>query len=167
MFTVFQKEESSFKKKSCWLKKSEVCCLPVPPDPVYRSAGHLWLWGLWEQQFWTVLYQLRQRTASALFQPTHLQTGAGRVMLLFFLSFSFLQTIIIVQPLITRHCFLCVAGTTMTLNTCKHSNRICFSTSAYAPLKGVRWRDISNFIWCVTHGFLFSWTSECSMLKRC
>lgn len=49
------------------------------PDSVHRSPGHLWFWGLWEQQLWAVLHQLRQRAAPALLQPTHLQIRTGWV----------------------------------------------------------------------------------------
>lgn len=58
---------------------ADVSCVSSSPDPVHRSPGHLRLWGLWKQQLWTVLHQLRQRKAPALLQPTHLQIRTGRV----------------------------------------------------------------------------------------
>lgn len=49
-------------------------CFPVL---VHWCPGHFWLWRLWDQQLWTVLHQLRKRAAAVLFQPSHLQSGAG------------------------------------------------------------------------------------------
>ena len=38
--------------------------------------GHLWLWDLWEQQFWTALHQLLQREASTAFHRAGAETRA-------------------------------------------------------------------------------------------
>lgn len=54
----------------------------VSPVLVHRGPRHLWVWGLREEQFWTVLHQLCQRAAPVLLQPAHFQTRAGKEVLL-------------------------------------------------------------------------------------
>ena len=41
------------------------------------SAGHLWLWDIRDQQFWTAVHQLLQREPAAVLCPPHLQAWAG------------------------------------------------------------------------------------------
>lgn len=110
------------------LQCCSLSCLSFSPDSVHRGPGHLWIWGLWKQQLWTVLHQLCQRTAPALLQPAHLQIRTGRVL---FCPFALcdLQTLIIVQLLITRHCILFLTAPMTKSTTPKHSYGICYDVS--------------------------------------
>lgn len=135
----------------CNMNRNKNLCVFFSPDPVDRSPGHLWFWGLWEQQFWTVLHQLRQRTAAALLQPTHLQIRTGTVLFsllssslccsplplpLHLLSVPFCHLSpstqwLLLQLLITHYCSLCCSASVTPLTTLKHSYMICCSVSWY------------------------------------
>lgn len=135
------------------------------PDSVHRSPGHLWLWGLWEQQLWTVLHQLCQWTAPALLQPAHLQIRAGRV--LFFHLLSFLVWAISAVSLFTNadndygvphdnismhFLFFCLVDivekkTTKNLNIPAWTVTVCFDITLLWLLHILQ-KCLSAFDWC-------------------